>query len=376
MSDKNLTLLVGPMGCGKTTYCEKHYRGFTRVSQDEQGKEGHMLAFRTAITNGVPNIVIDKCNAIRDQRVNFLTMAKRAGYNTKIVWFNEPREICIQRINARKNHPTLHSKDAEVALNTFFQKLQFPSDREADELQIFGTPNYVPVVDLREAIGERRHLIVGDLHGCLDELQDILGMQEFDEKEDVLVCVGDFVDRGPKIRETVEFLMSLPRFYGVKGNHDHKFLRWMQGKPVKVGAGLQSTIDSFGGKVPERVREFFTNLPLILRTPSGYCVHAGFDPWLGPEQQKHDDCLYMRYYGGENYLDEHRGKLWYKMWPWNAPRVFYGHIAENGPIRENLVSLDEGAVFGNRLRLFDSRDGGVYSVEARECYSGTKEGSV
>ena len=51
--------------------------------------------------------------------------------------------------------------------------------------------------DLSAAIGSRRHLIVGDVHGCLDELLLLLDRLHFDPASDVLISVGDLVDRGP-----------------------------------------------------------------------------------------------------------------------------------------------------------------------------------
>jgi RNA ligase len=249
--------------------------------------------------------------------------------------------------------------------------LQIPSRREADALEIVGPPPvYVPVRDVTAEIGGRRHVIVGDVHGCLDELQELLAQLQFDREEDVLVSVGDLVDRGTKIRETVEFLFGLPRFYTVLGNHDDKFRRYLEGRNVKVAGGLDTTIAAYGDRFPPELKERLAALPLILKTPSGYVVHAGFDPEMPPEEQGQADCLYMRYYGGKTYFDEINGRVWYSLWPPDGPRVFFGHIPDpNGPTEGNVVALDAGCVFGGELRAFDSRDGKVHAVKAQRAYA-------
>lgn len=371
---KRLVLLIGAQGSGKSTYCAERLKGYTRISQDDQGKEGHRKAFAQALEDGDQFIVIDRMNHSRQQRGTYLAPAKRYGYATRIVWLNTDRPTCLKRARGRKNHPTLKPEDAEDALNWYFKSMQVPSRKEADDLEIIGPPpSFVPVKDICAEIGSRRYIIVGDIHGCLDELQTMLADLAFDRNEDVLVCAGDLVDRGPKVRETLEFVMSLPRFYSVKGNHDDKCVRYFEGKPVKIANGLQITIDSFENKMPPETLDFLRNLPLVLKTPAGYVVHAGFDPLMLPEEQQRDDCMYMRYYGGKSYFDSFDGILWHKLWPKEWPRVFYGHIPEvSGPNIHNITSLDGGCVFGDYMKAFDSRDGIVHYVNAEKAYSSSE----
>ena len=55
----------------------------------------------------------------------------------------------------------------------------------------------------------RRTLVVSDIHGCVDEFKQLLNKVNFNAEEDQLVLLGDYVDRGPESRETVEFVMFL-----------------------------------------------------------------------------------------------------------------------------------------------------------------------
>ena len=368
---KQVVLLVGGQGSGKTTYCNERLRGYTRISQDEQGKEGHKKAYDKALTSGDELIVIDRINHTREQRGNYIAKAKKAGYRVRIVWFNVDRNTCIKRIKERKNHPSLSAEKAEEAVTFFFRAFQTPSKKEADEIEVIGQkPYYVPVKDICEEIGNRRFLIVGDVHGCFDELMEMLNSLNFNAQEDVLISVGDLIDRGPKVKEVMDYVLSLPRFYAVRGNHEDKAERYAAGSKVKIANGLQASIDAFNGKFPANVVDFMQNMPMILKTPAGYVVHAGFDPLMSPEEQQKSDCIYMRYYGGKTYFDAINGQLWYDIWPKDGSRIFFGHIPDkSGPNTPTIVSLDGGCVFGDYLKAWDSRDGIVHYVNAKQTYS-------
>lgn len=376
---KTLIVLVGCQGAGKTTYCAESLKGYLRISQDDQGKD-HLKIFSKAVEDGEPYIVIDRINADKTQRHRYLAPAKAAGYHTKIVWLNVDRAICEKRCLERRNHPTLKPDKAATAIEYYFKNFQTPSRMEADEICVIGdAPYYTPVADVRERIGDRRYIIVGDIHGCLDELQQMLAELSFRPEEDVLVSAGDLVDRGPKVKETLEYVMSLPRFHAVKGNHDDKAVRYFEGhKKMKLTNGLLRTVEQYGDAgMPKATVDWLRKLPCILRVPDGYVVHAGFDPTALPEEQTKSDCLFMRYHGGASYFDDQGGILWYRLWPKSAPRVFFGHIPDMADlVMSNVISLDGGCVFGDYLKAWDSRDGKVHYVKAKEAYSASEYGKA
>jgi RNA ligase len=368
--DKLLVLLMGPQGSGKTTWCQQHLPGFFRISQDDQGQREHFRLFEEAVLRGESRIVVDRTNGLKYQRTRYLALARANGYHTRIVWFNPDRAECVRRCRERPDHPTLEPEKAEQAIATYFRNLQYPTRSEAEELTIVGNPpDYVPIHDIRGEIGTRRHLIVGDIHGCLDELRALLAQVDFQPDRDVLVSVGDLVDRGPKIRETIEFCFGLPAFHMVLGNHEDKLLRYLRGNKVQVSGGLQDTIAAFADSFPPELMLRLEALPIILRTPSGYVVHAGFNPEALPEEQRREDCIYIRFHGGKTYFDKINGVIWYTLWPKTGPRVFFGHIPEDGPEEAHVVGLDAGCVFGGELRIFDSRDGKVHRLKAAQVYA-------
>lgn len=366
-----LILMIGAPGSGKTTYCEEKLQGYYRISEDDQGLNGHFEEFNNAIYRKEPLIVIDRINSQRGQRGRYLYSAKKAGYKTKIILLNAEKTECISRCKNKKKYKNLKLEDAIKSVNTYFSGLQFPSKKEADEIEIIGpSPYFVEISDITKEIGERNYIVVGDIHGCLDELIEMLETTGFNRDEDVLISVGDLIDRGPKIRETIEFVTSLPRFYMVRGNHEDKHVRLHKNNNVKISNGMRETINSFGGKIPENVIQLFKDAPLILKIPSGYVVHAGFDPTMLPEEQHKSDCIFMRYFGGENYFDNAGGINWYKLWPNDGPRVYFGHDPDkSGRCCGSIFHLDGGCVFGDYLKSYDSKTDMVYYVNAKRKYS-------
>ena len=74
-----------------------------------------------------------------------------------------------------------------------------------------------------------RHIwVVGDLHGCRAELDARLQQHQFDPQQDLLIAVGDLIDRGPDSLGCLA-LLKQPWFRSVKGNHEEMALSALQG---------------------------------------------------------------------------------------------------------------------------------------------------
>ena len=78
-----------------------------------------------------------------------------------------------------------------------------------------------------------RTIVIGDIHGCFDELEDMLAQVQFGP-DDRLISVGDLITKGPKNREVLERFMSDARFSAVMGNHDLALRRKWNGEKVKL----------------------------------------------------------------------------------------------------------------------------------------------
>lgn len=145
---KQLILLVAPPGAGKSTYASQLEReGFTRISQDEQGKEGHLKLFLKSLEEE-KNIVIDRLNFSREQRARYLNPARERGYRTRIIVLHVSSQICFDRCLERKEHPTIKTmKDVSSAINMFFSKYEFVQDNEADEvIRNFGNDKKIDAI--------------------------------------------------------------------------------------------------------------------------------------------------------------------------------------------------------------------------------------
>lgn len=136
-SEKILVLVVGPQGAGKSTLYNKEFGSFVRISQDDQGKEGHKKIFDEAIKDGL-SIYIDRINHTREARERYLKPATEAGYMTKIIVLQVSYGICFQRILARKDHPTLKAipEEAHSALSGFFSNIKNQTKQKLDKLSI------------------------------------------------------------------------------------------------------------------------------------------------------------------------------------------------------------------------------------------------
>lgn len=246
---------------------------------------------------------------------------------------------------------------------------------------------------------DQRHItgpfdIIGDVHGCADELLKLLKKMGYHIKTTGdpsrpyniaapnsrrLLFVGDLVDRGPKsmmVLKIVRAMMSEGQAYCVVGNHDEKFLRWLRGNDVTVSHGLGKTIQDFETEpagMRDELIKFLSELPIHLWLDGGNIAiaHAGIlEPMLGQtekhvrrfclygdtERERDKDGLPVRYHWAARY----RGQT----------TIFYGHT----PIPEadwvnNTLCLDTGCCFGGALTAVRWPEREIITVPALEEYS-------
>ncbi|EGZ17103.1 hypothetical protein PHYSODRAFT_264248 [Phytophthora sojae] len=193
-----------------------------------------------------------------------------------------------------------------------------------------------------------RLLVIGDVHGCLDELQALLAACHFAPfAGDRLVFVGDLVNKGPKSLDVVRFVRDSGALC-VRGNHDDAALsayyRWVQGGR-QPGSAKYPYVEQF----EPRDVAFLEQLPFSLSLPNHgniIVVHAGLVEGVELQDQKPFDMYKMRFVQRERAEDE--GSQWKalekekfksesggepKMWAkvWSGPRhVYFGHAASAG----------------------------------------------
>ena len=194
---------------------------------------------------------------------------------------------------------------------------------------------------------------VGDIHGSFDKLEAMMDVLPWDrDAGDLLLFIGDYVDRGPRSRDVVELLVQLKRAGGnfsfLKGNHEKMLLDFyveQKDQMLYVANGGAETIASYvegaiGRKafvLPEDHLEFLLSLKLYHETEDYIFVHAGLRDGIPLPEQNEEDLLWIR----EEFI--------YSAYDWNK-RVIFGHTALETPfVTPGKIGIDTGAVYGNKL---------------------------
>lgn len=128
-----------------------------------------------------------------------------------------------------------------------------------------------------------RNLIIGDIHGMYDRMISVLSASGFNPEEDNLYAVGDFCDRGPEPVRVLDYVMKLPHFLPVVGNHDMWLYDYLcRRRPEAIwldpGNGGTVTYSEFEGLDKTKkaeIRDWLGSIPFIRTTEKYTILHAG-----------------------------------------------------------------------------------------------------
>lgn len=207
-----------------------------------------------------------------------------------------------------------------------------------------------------------RHLAIGDIHGCLNSLIAVTEAAVIRET-DLLVTLGDYVDRGPDSRGVLEWLIAFARsgrLVAIRGNHD---LMMMKAREVGsaasawLDAGGDAAMASYGGRldlVPAAHWEFLEATRLWYETDSHFFVHANAYPDCALEDQSEYMLLWEKYDGAGPHVS---GKT-----------MVCGHTPQrSGKPRDygHAVCVDTGACKGGWLTCLDVGTGRYWQANER-----------
>ena len=204
--------------------------------------------------------------------------------------------------------------------------------------------------------------IVGDIHGCFNELCDLIKKLGYDQDIDKLtivppqgrklVFVGDYTDRGPEPIKVLKLVMNAitdGAALAVRGNHDDKLLRLLKGNSVMVSPELSETVERVKEcdlRFQSEVMAFLESLPfqLLLDEDNLVIVHGGM-----PEEYQNVDCKNMRFhalYGDPSKERDENGRPIRNDWAaqYHGTRsIVYGHAIITTPEwKNNTINIDTG----------------------------------
>lgn len=196
--------------------------------------------------------------------------------------------------------------------------------------------------------------IVGDLHGCRSQLDTLLQAHDFDKQQDLLISVGDLIDRGPDSLGCLT-LLEEPWFRCVRGNHEEMALNALQGHESQLwemnGGGwfwqLKGAEVITARHALNRLKEIPLILHLQLEERIVVIAHADYPAEHYAWEQAvnwHDVVWSRRRIDGlqQGRRDTIPG----------ADAFYFGHTPLQHRLDvDNLHYIDTGAVFGNYLTL-------------------------
>ncbi|NDJ25629.1 polynucleotide kinase-phosphatase [Nostoc sp. B(2019)] len=426
----SLIVLIGASGSGKSTFARKHFQPFEVLSSDfcrglvsnnENSQSATKDAFEVLHFIAAKRLaaakltVIDATNVQMEDRKILLQMARQYHCFAIAIVLDPPEELCHERNQQRSNRQfgshvvRRHSQMLRRSLRGlekegFRYVYTLNSLAEIESVEIERQPLWN---NLKHEHGPFD--IIGDIHGCCDELETLLQQLGYEKGRGAgeqgsrgeefastlwdtptyyhsqgrkVVFLGDLVDRGPRILDTVKLVRNMVAAgtaICVPGNHENKLLRKLRGKNVRVNHGLEQTLNEIEA-LPDEVREPFTKeLQKFLDSLISHYLlddgrlvvaHAGMKQEMqgrgsgavrefalyGESTGEIDEFgLPVRY----NWAGEYRGEA----------MVVYGHT----PVPEaewlnNTIDVDTGCVFGGKLTALRYPEKELVSIPAARVY--------
>lgn len=416
LPELSLVTLIGASGSGKSSFARKHFGRFEvvssdfcrgLVSDDENDQTVSDAAFDLLHTIVRKRLklgrltVVDATNVRPEDRKHLVRLAREHHVLPVAVVFDIPEKVCHERNATRSDRDfgphVIRNQRSAMKRNLrglkregFRHIFTFKSVEQVDATAIERQPLWNNKKDLAGPFD-----VIGDVHGCCTELITLLTELGYavaeTEREDGLefsvsaphgrtaVFVGDLVDRGPRVADTLKLVMAMHAdgvAHCVSGNHDAKLLRKLWGKNVQVTHGLDVTLaelDQEDTSFRDAVADFIHGLVSHHVYDDGKLVvaHAGLKAEMqGRGSGKvREFCLYGETTGETdefglpvryNWAAEYKG----------SAMVVYGHTPVPEPEWLNhTINIDTGCVFGGKLTALRYPEKELVSVDAEAMYA-------
>ncbi|MGH9126926.1 MAG: polynucleotide kinase-phosphatase [Acidimicrobiales bacterium] len=411
LPELSLVVLVGVSGSGKSSFAARHFhrsevlssdfcRGLLSDDQNDQSVTAaafevlHFIAGKRL--EAAKLVVVDATNVQAADRAALVALAKRHHVLAVAIVLDVPEDVCRVRNAARPDRDF----GPHVVRNQRRQLGRSLAGLRREGFQhhwiLHGVAEIDAITIERQPLWNDRRAdhgpfdIIGDVHGCYDELVELLGALGYriEEGPDGPVAshpagrrsffVGDLVDRGPAVAAVLRLAMNMVasgKALCVPGNHEAKLLRALRGRNVTANHGLAESLAQLAVEPPEfsvRVASFIDGLVSHLVLDGGDLVvaHAGLRADLqgrasaavrsfalyGDTTGETDEFgLPVRY----PWADDYRGRA----------TVVYGHTPVPEPVWVNrTICVDTGCVFGGRLTALRYPEKELVSVPAHREY--------
>lgn len=402
-----LVAMVGATSSGKSSFAKKYFkptevlssdffRGMVSDNENDQSISGDAFdllyyAANKRLTN-MKLTVIDATNIQASARKCILELAKEQNVHAAAIVLNPPESLLQERNKARsdRNFPERvvrqHYSDVQRSIKALKREgfrfvYVINSQEKADNVEIVRTKLWNNKMDEHGPFD-----IIGDIHGCCDELEQLLDRLGYAKRHGVYThpdgrkaaFLGDFCDRGPRNADVLRLVMDMVKAgsaIAVPGNHDIKLLKYLRGKDIALTHGIDKTIaelEARGEDLKAEVSEFIDELISHYVLDDGKLViaHAGLkQEYIGRGSVRvRDFCLYGETTGETDsyglpvrldWTSDYRGRA----------TVVYGHVAgREARTLNNTFCIDTGCVFGGKLTAYRYPERELVSVEAKEQY--------
>jgi serine/threonine protein phosphatase 1 len=202
-----------------------------------------------------------------------------------------------------------------------------------------------------------RKFAIGDIHGCVDKLDDLLAKID-PRPDDVLIFLGDYIDRGEHPKEVIDTLIKLSsncKCIFLKGNHEDMLIEFIKGgtnRNMFRSNGGDMTVLCYTGKktasgkvlegmIPQDHWKFITDLKWLHEDEKYIYVHAGIRAGIPLVFQDRMDLIWIR----REFHDTPTGF---------DKKIIFGHCPFIEPfVRNDKIGIDTGAVYGRYLTAIE-----------------------
>ncbi|MEX2557784.1 MAG: polynucleotide kinase-phosphatase [Actinomycetota bacterium] len=409
LPEVSLVVLVGVSGSGKSSFAARHFlptevissdfcRGLVSDNENDQGATNaafEVLHFIVAKRLDAGKLaVVDATNVQPEARKSLIALAKQSHALSVAIVLDVPEAVCTERNATRADRDfgthVLRNQRGQLRRSMkglrregFHKVFTLDGVEEIDAATIERQPLW------NDRRGDHGPFdVIGDIHGCFDELVALLMKLGYDVAPDGTGArhpggrraffVGDLVDRGPATPAVLRLVMGMVAdgdALCIPGNHEAKLQRALQGRNVTVSHGLAESLAQLAEEPPEftkQVVDFIDGLVSHLVLDGGNLViaHAGLRADM--HGRASGAVRSFALYGdttGET--DEYGLPVRY---PWaedyrGDAMVIYGHTPVPEPTWLNrTICIDTGCVFGGSLTSLRYPERELVSVPAARTY--------